>query len=138
MPGHFLDVLLDRFSVKNVPIGQALRVLRHLMNPAFPDRDRGGTGNSIGTRPGENTQARVQKAEALFNRPVTLSIRHATPRQILNRLVAQHGELFWVATSAKAPGVEKPPVLSRRTARFPCTPLPMCASHGPTSPGAIS
>jgi hypothetical protein len=78
-----------------------------MMNPAFDaGPNRGGTGGSIASRPGEDIEARIRKAETLFNRLVTLSVEQATPRQILNRLVAQHGELFWTVEFTRRPQSE--------------------------------
>src|SRR5262245_47359727 len=96
-PEHFLDRPIARFDVKDVSMTQAVRVLRHLMNPAFSDRPLTGPSTTFFGFSAPGSQRRSLAAEMLFSKTVTLAIEDATPRQILNRLVAQHGELFWIA-----------------------------------------
>jgi hypothetical protein len=91
---HFMDVPIGRFEVHDISIYRAVAHLRHYFNPEYEERDwpdpHGGTGPA--------DPERLAATKRLADRHVTLSLDHATPREILDRLIAQHGELGWTAT----------------------------------------
>jgi hypothetical protein len=97
-PAHFLDVALPRLDADDVPIEDAVRLLRPAINPAVPlPRPNAGYALDIVTSLSQPQDAlqRATAARALFTRHVTLHVTNATPRHVLNQLVSQHGELFW-------------------------------------------
>jgi len=76
----FMNQPIASFDVKNEGLYHALGSLRHVIDPAYLASDWQGSG------------------AASMNRPVTLSVDRATPRSIIDQLVAQHGGLLWVAS----------------------------------------
>jgi hypothetical protein len=104
----FLDVPIDHFEVHDVPIVTALRQLRHAMNPQVPDTG-GATAMRVTHTTGPDGTVTSQGptmsagAATVFATPLSLVAEHATPRQILNRLVALHGRVFWMASYEGSP-----------------------------------
>ena len=93
-PTHFLNASLEHFEVHDVTIDQGVRALRHQLNPLYPEGVP-GSGGSGGSAGGLVSAARMQAAQALFGRRISVSMDHASPREILNRLVSTHGEMMW-------------------------------------------
>ena len=93
-PTHFLNVPLDHFEVRDATIGDAVRALRHRLDPAYPLMKSGETTTVPGSN-AEEVQRRTADAEAVFSRHISLSLDHASPREILNRLVLANQDLRW-------------------------------------------
>jgi hypothetical protein len=91
---HFLNVPLDHFEVRELPIMDAVRSLRRRLNPAYPERDTSIAGSFPGA-PIAQVQTRMQMSDAIFNRRISIAADHASPREILNRLVLANGDLRW-------------------------------------------
>jgi hypothetical protein len=91
---YFMNRPIDRFDVSGEGIYHAIGRLRRAFDPSFTPQDWAGGG-----------------AESM-NKPMTLSMTRATPREILDRLVREHGGLSWVTTfesSAASPQTKPEP-----------------------------
>jgi hypothetical protein len=93
-PTHFLNVPLDHFEATGMPIMDAVRSLRRRLNPAYPQRDSSVVSSFPGP-PIAGVQTRMQMSDAIFNRPISIAVDHASPREILNRLVLANGDVRW-------------------------------------------
>ena len=73
---------IKKFEVKNMPLREAVWKLRQAMNKDYlPYTEQRY----------KNSNMRIEWSE----KRVTLKAAGATPREILSRLVAQHGEVIW-------------------------------------------
>lgn len=82
-----LDTVVPSFSVRNLPLESAVQMLRATLNgaprPLPPDLQRSPTG--------------VPMEDTLFSKKsVTLTLAHATAREILDALVLANGAASWV------------------------------------------
>jgi hypothetical protein len=82
---YFMTRPLRTFAVSNVGLFRAVGELRRMLDPQFTPVDWVGDHADI------------------LNRPVTLSVMSASPREILNRLARQHGDIIW-SSSFQGPG----------------------------------
>ena len=95
-PTHFLNLPIDHFEVRDLPILDALDVLRHRMNPEYPEHRPRVMATSILGSSAADTDRRFHAAQAILDRRVTVVVDHAPPREILDRLAAANGDLRWV------------------------------------------
>lgn len=91
-PSHFLNVRIGKFEIRDVPIRAAIVQLRQRMNPKYPSMT--GPGAIV---PGGRTSA-PPTALMYGEKPLTLSLENPTPREVLNALVAQQGDVSWTVT----------------------------------------
>ena len=92
---HFMNVPIDNFEVRDVSIYRAVTILRRRLNPAYVVGD--WADPSLGP-PSPALQSVMERSKNLYEKRVTLSVSNATPREILNRLIATHGELGWAVS----------------------------------------
>jgi hypothetical protein len=95
---HFMNRPIDRFEATDISIYRAVTRLRHAINPRVIEQDYRNSGGSIGGSSLEDIQRRQALTQQLMDQHVTLTIEHATPREILNRLAVAHGRIMWVAS----------------------------------------
>ena len=99
-PKHFLNVPISFFRVKDVSFHRAVTTLLNQLEPSvrISEWREPPTETSvvfIGPRPDPATEALTRP---LMERLMTLSVTDMSARDILNRLVAQHREMVWMAT----------------------------------------
>jgi hypothetical protein len=99
---HFLNRRIASFDVKDVALKDALRAAWSMRLPAGDggvgstgQRSSGGGG---GMARGADMDLRFQRREAVLARHVSLSLRNATLRQVLDRLAEQSGEFVWTVS----------------------------------------
>jgi hypothetical protein len=109
-PAHFLNRPLKTFAVREMSFYRAVLTLLAELQPRIVPREWGeGAIAHVGGLPAPGAE---ELTRALFSRPVTLSVTDASPRQILNRLVALHGEMLWTARYIDSrPGAVPAPIL---------------------------
>jgi hypothetical protein len=77
---YFMNRPLPTFAVNNVGLFRAVGELRRALDPKFEPRDWDSGGGEV------------------MNKPVSLSVRNAAPREILNQLTRLHGDLVWMSS----------------------------------------
>jgi hypothetical protein len=99
----FLDTVIESFDVREKNVRAALRGLYRRFDPDYPEppsgRDTvggGGTG-SHGVQP-------TEALSAPFNRPLSVSLKNVTAREVLSTVVAAAGEMSWVVRYSSAEG----------------------------------
>ena len=86
LPKHFLDQPIGRFAVESETVWQVAVRLRQRLNPTALK------GTAIASAPPQFGPGR----ENQWGRTLTFSLEHATARDVLNTLVARHGNLAWL------------------------------------------
>lgn len=86
LPRHFLDQPIGRFSVESRTAWEVAVALRQRMNP------EAAKGTALSSAPPEFGPGR----ENQWAKTLTFTLDQATPRSVLNVLVAQHGNLAWL------------------------------------------
>jgi hypothetical protein len=101
---HFMNVSIGQFEADDITIYRAVAKLRHRLNSRYKEQDYPPSTVALGRTLNPRDVERRTATKALMDRHVTLSLEHATPREVLDCLVAQHRELVWVVTyQARSP-----------------------------------
>ena len=92
---HFMNRPIAKYEATDLPFISAIQMLQGILQPEASrpsvSADAAARGNS--RNPAGAVSA--QKQQDLLNRHVTVSLTGASPRQILDRLIAEHGALIW-------------------------------------------
>jgi len=85
----FLDTTVASFHVENCDIREAINDVHRLLDPSYPPE------SAIGEAGSESSDG-PRLRQLLHAQRVTLSLEHATVRQILNAIVTANGDAMWV------------------------------------------
>jgi hypothetical protein len=95
----FLDTVLPDFAFQNDTLGHALARLHKLFDPSFPDPSAIGRGGGI-LLPGgidQRQEAELMQAyKAFWEKPLSVSVKNVTVRDVLTRIALAHGDASWL------------------------------------------
>jgi hypothetical protein len=102
--GSFLDRPIGPFAVRGTTARRAVEALHRVFDPEYPaGAEHLGGGMSVlvgGTGPEEDPREMYARRDALDRRLLDLSVPNATARDVLNQIVAAHGEAAWTVDYA--------------------------------------
>jgi hypothetical protein len=128
---HFLNKPFGFYRVKDVSFHRAAAMLAQQLEPTVVVRE--WREADIGPVAPSEVEATTARAMA---RPVTLSVVDRSARDVMNRLVASHGEMIWTATYVDLRAEGAPPAVQQYcTLRFlPVSRLAISAAFPLASP----
>jgi hypothetical protein len=91
----FLDTTVTEFELNGEPVGVAMFKIHRLFDPSYPDLTVPGRKSiTLGSPPSDS--AEEQAARATMRRPLSLSLKNVTVRQILDSVANSNGSVSWI------------------------------------------